>query len=507
MPTQPLRHGGRLRQHAAVQQGGQRRRHTDFAFLSRQVQDPQVFLGRPGRPLLPQGVVGHAEAAGGEQVRLVAVVGKRPRLADQPVDHVPVVDAMLAPTPQPRHLLDRLLGVPHLDPLGVQAGFHPLADQTTGHRVDVALHADRAARLHPHPQPLARLQAGRRQGPQQGQLLGQAGLTAAVGLLEQLPQESRVVLAAGEVPAAPQHQGLIQRPLELVVALLDVAVLVALAGLNGLALQAVVAQQGLVASLEGLGPCRPRLDGRRQPVGAVHRRHPAQLPEGVLQALAEALQALRKTDRSRLPIGVGEHEVVDQVGERAAVDRHAQVRAVGEITGSQPAGVMHLGEEDLLGRALQGPPSLDPPLQGAELAVAETAGEPPLQVGQQSVGLQAGVQAEQVLELGPDIGEGVGPGEPIACHAWDLAGQLAEAAVLAGGLGVHAGLSGGPLLGGTADVEAAEAAYLLVGEHREPPCRGLPLVYACSRIGNSSCRCGAERSEWIGNSSCRRREV
>jgi hypothetical protein len=83
------------------------------------VQDPHVLLGRPLRPLLPQGVVGHAEATAGKEIRLIPIVGESPRLADQPVDDVPVVDPMLAPTPQPRQLRHLLLGVPHLDPLGV----------------------------------------------------------------------------------------------------------------------------------------------------------------------------------------------------------------------------------------------------------------------------------------------------------------------------------------------------------------------------------------------------
>jgi hypothetical protein len=53
-------------------------------------------------------------------------------------------------------------------------------------------------------------------------------------------------------------------------------------------------------------------------------------------------------------------------------------------------------------------------------------------------------------------------------HAY-LAGQPAEPPVLAGGLGVHAGL-GGRLLGGEAEsIEAAEAAHLLVGDHPKPP--------------------------------------
>jgi len=47
---------------------------------------------------------------------------------------------------------------------------------------------------------------------------------------------------AAEVPATPHHQRLVHRPLELVVALFRITVLVALAGLDGLALQAVVTQ-------------------------------------------------------------------------------------------------------------------------------------------------------------------------------------------------------------------------------------------------------------------------
>jgi hypothetical protein len=329
------------------------------------VQDPHILLGRTLRPLLTQHVIGQAEAATGEQVSLVAIVGKGPRLAHQPVDDMPIVDAMLAPTTQPRQILHPPLGVPHLDTLGVQPGLHLLADQAARHRVDVALHADGAATLDKHTQAFARLQTPCRQRPQHCQLLGQAGLAVAVGLGKLLPQEGRVRRTVGEVAAAPQQQRLVQGPLELVVALLDVAVFVALAGLYRLASQAVVPQQRLVALLERPRPLDARLDGCRQPIRAVQLGHAAQFPQGVLQALAEALQALGETDRARLPIGVGEHEVVDQVGERASVQRHAQVGAMGEVAGGQSAGIMHLGEEHLLGRSAEGTPAAHAPLQGA----------------------------------------------------------------------------------------------------------------------------------------------
>ena len=236
---------------------------------------------------------------------------------------------------------------------------------------------DRAAAVHPHLPPLARLQAPRRQRLQLGHFLRQTRLPPGIELREELTQERLVGTAAVEVPAAPQQQRLVQSTLELAVALLDVTVLIALARLDGLRLQAVVAQQSLVALLEGFRPGNARLDGRSQPVGTMHLRHAAEFPQGVLQPLAEALQALRDTDRAGLPVRVGQHEVVDQVLERRAVDGHAQVGAVREVAGTKPARIMDLGEEHLLGRARQGAPAADTALQGAELAVGAASGVAP----------------------------------------------------------------------------------------------------------------------------------
>jgi len=153
--TQLLRHHRRI--HAAVrrQQFHQRCLDPRLALACGQVQNPQVLLGRSARLPLAEHVIDHAEVAAGKHLCLIAVVGERPRLAHQPVDHVPVVDAVLAPAAQARQPLDQLLGIPDLHLLGVQSHFHPLADQPAEHRVIVPRHMDDAAFVHAGTQPLA----------------------------------------------------------------------------------------------------------------------------------------------------------------------------------------------------------------------------------------------------------------------------------------------------------------------------------------------------------------
>ena len=435
------------------------------------MQDPHVLPGRPLRSLLKQHVVDHAEATAGKKIRLVAIIGKGSRLADQPVDDVPIVHPVLAPTSQPRHHLYLLLTVPDLDLLGIQAGLHPLADQPATHRVDIALDADGTARLHPHPQPLARFQPMWRQRSQQGSLLGEAVEATRVALSQHLSQESLVRLAAGKIAATPQQKALLQGSLELVVALLAVAVLVGLAGIDRLPGQAVVAQQCLIASLEDLGVA-PRLDRRRQPVGAMDQRHTAQLPQGVLQAVAEALEALAKADRGRLPIGVGEHEVVEQVRERMAGQGDTQVIAVSEVGGGQPPGVMDLGEEDLLGRSLFGPPPLDPTLERPHLTIGEAARILPLQSLKEGLGFQAWVESQLFFQLRPDLDERIRPCSPGVLHAY-LTWQLAQPPVLACGLLIHAGPGRRLTLGPVETVQSEKASNVLISDrHREPPYKG-----------------------------------
>ncbi len=424
----------------------------------------QIFLVRSLGVLLPQLVVGQPEPTRREQVAPVPVIGKGPGLADQPVDHVPVLDAMLPPPPQPGQLLHPLLGVPHFQPLGMQPHLHPLAHQPARHRVDVPRHPQHTAALHPHPQPLARLQPTGRQRPEHGHLLGQAAPPAGIALGEHLPQKGHVRVPAGEVPLAPQQQLLLQPPLQLVVALLDIAVLVCLPGVDRLPPQPIVPQQRLIPLLEDLRLRLAGLHRRRQPVGPMDRRHPAQLPQGVLQPLAEALQALRETHRPCLPVRVGQHEVVNQVGKGRAGDGHPQLRTVCEVRGTQLSRLVDLGKEHLLGRAVLGSPPLDVPLQGPQLSLAEAAGVLPLEGLEQGLGLQARGYAQLLHDPAPNVGEGVRACPPGVVHT-HLTGQPLEPPVFAGGLARHAGFARRLLPGQSLEIEAAEATHLVIGNH------------------------------------------
>lgn len=290
-------------------------------------------------------------------------------------------------------------------------------------------------------------------------------------MLKQTTHERLVLHATGEVTTATQHQSLVQRPLELAVALLHVPVFVRMCRLNRLSGQTVVMQQRLISLGERCRTFRPRRNGRRQSIRAMHLRHAAQCPQSVLQALAEALVTLGKTDRAGLPVGVGQNEVVDQVVKRHAGKGHTQIGTVREIAGAQPPGMVDLGEEYLLGWSGKGTPLLDASLQGSQLAIAKASRKAALQVGEQGFGLQSGVEPELFLQLRPDLGEGVGPCAVIAVHASYLAGQLAEPAVLTCRLGVDAGFVRCSLFGQSAQIESSESSHLLIGDHPEPPVR------------------------------------
>src|SRR3954469_4218628 len=226
------------------------------------------------------------------------------------------------------------------------------------------------------------------------------------------PLEERLIVAsAGEITAASEHRGLVDGLLEAVMTLLDVAILVRLPWLDRLALEPVMREQSLVASREYLG-FGVAVDRGGQAIGAVSPGDSSQFPQGVLQALAEALEALGEADGAGLPVGIGEHEVIDQVVERLAEDGDAELGHAGEVALGETSRLVDLGEEHLPGRPFEGSPLLDPPLQATELDIGEPPRIAALQVEKEGLGLEAWVEPELIDEFEPDVLERVRPGPP-----------------------------------------------------------------------------------------------
>jgi hypothetical protein len=323
--------------------------------LRRQLQQEQILFVRRRAVLRQQAVVGHPEHAGGKQLLAIAVLGKGARLAHQPIDHVPIIHPLLVPAPQARQSFQQLLRVPNLQVLHMQSDFHHFADQPARHRVAVPFDMDQAALVHATGAPLARFQAPRWQRPQGRQIFKHALPPASIERLLDLVQKLAVRLPTRKIPAAAQHQRLVHRLLETPVTLFDVPVLVGVGGLNLLPAQAVMIQQGLI-TLRELFTLRQIVHRRAQPIGPVTLGHTSQLPQRILQPFAEALEALRKAQRERLPVRVGQHQVIDHVLKRLPLDRHAQLIHVREVGCCQPAWLMHLAEEHFLGRTRQSSP-------------------------------------------------------------------------------------------------------------------------------------------------------
>ena len=378
---------------AAVNQEPQRLVHTAFPFLRGQEKDRQIILDHAAGPPVLQQVVGHPKPAGGEHGIAVAVLLERSRLADQPVDDVAVLDAMLAPASESRQGGQLPGPVPDVEGFGPNVNIHLFTDQSARQRVGVAADVDRAPRIDLCLEPSGHLQPASRQGRQDGHFLTKRLLTVGIGSGHELLEEQLIVASAGEIAAAPEHQGLVDGLLEPVMTLLDVAILVGLARLDRLTFQAVMREQSLVSPSEhfrvGIA-----VDRGGQAIGAVTPGDSSQFPQGVLQPFAEALEALGEADGAGLPVGIGEHEVVDQVVERLAEEGDAELGHAGEVTLGEPTRLMDLGEEDLLGRPFKGSPLFDPPLQGPELDVGEAAREAALQVEEEGLGLESRVEPE-----------------------------------------------------------------------------------------------------------------
>lgn len=147
---------------------------------------------------------------------------------------------------------------------------------------------------------------------------------------DQFLEKSQVFVATGEVPATTHVQSLVHGSLEVPMGRLGVAILVRLADVDPLAREVVMFQEPPIAGLE-LAFGRKVVDRRGQAVAAMPSRHSPQFPQRVLQAVGQGLEGLRRAEGHRLPVGVGQHEVIRQVLEASAKDGDSQGIHAGEI--------------------------------------------------------------------------------------------------------------------------------------------------------------------------------
>jgi hypothetical protein len=338
------------------------------------VQDLQVVLGTT--PFVATGtepVVGQAETRRWEQIIAVCVIRERAGFADQRVDDVAVVNRRAIPAYESRQRIDEFVRVPDLDAVGEEPGFDCFADQPTVDRIDVAMNVNQAAGIDTAGYFQARRQSLLGQVPQLPQLLGETVLSACVSRRHGLVEEAHVLLAAGKSAAAAEQERLIDRGLEMSMRRLRVAVLVRLPHIDALARHVVMSQQIAVTGLE-FPRRRQVVHGGSQAVAAVPPRHAAQFPQGILETVGQCHKRLRRAERHRLPVRVGQHEVVDQVIERLTGDGDPERVHGGEVRRREIAGLVDLAEHDGLPRSVRRPPLPHTAFEGAAMGIEKLAG-------------------------------------------------------------------------------------------------------------------------------------
>ncbi len=278
---------------------------------------------------------GPAEDRAREQLFAKHRVPEGLRLPDQRADQVAIVDDALrrpvALEVAPRHAQHRRGAEITDQAIIVDVYLDAATDQARGHGVEDIAHRDRARTRHGNGGAREIRGAMRRQREQRGKLDGD--LFAPPGILagDELLEESLVGGQVGKVPCTAQFERLVEAGLQMAVRGLDRSVLVADAGVVAGRLHAVMATELGIARRLVVSAGEVAVS-RREPVGAMRARHPAELPERLLDAFGERGEALSAADcLDVLPAAEGEPEMVEEMRERLAAEGDAKAAAGGEI--------------------------------------------------------------------------------------------------------------------------------------------------------------------------------
>ena len=377
---------------------------------------------------------------------------------------MPVVDPPVVLAAQPWQRLDPAGAQVEVHGFGMDAGGQGAANQPRRHRVEIAQDPDGRKAADGDLLLVGRIEPGGGQRPQVLTLGHKAHLAGQIALADEVLEEAGIGGAIGEVAAALQAQGLVNGLLEAVVGLLDIAILVGHAGLVGGRLEAVMGHERGIA----LGPLAVtvgNLDhGGTQIVGAVLLRDAAELPEAGLHAFGQGLKAFREADLDGFHVGVGEHQMVDQMREKYPRERDLEVTHGGKVGLGKPAWLVALLKDHGLGRSVLGAPGGDMALEGAELAGLVAPGVAQAELGKQGFDLERGVTLELLLHPGPIVHEGVGAGA-VDAGLLQLAGKGSGLLIFASGALTHPGAGGGVDLGFAFSAFTAHEKYLVIGFH------------------------------------------
>jgi hypothetical protein len=157
-------------------------------------------------------------------------------------------------------------------------------------------------------------------------------------------------------------------------------------------------------------------------------RRAAEFPKRLLQTVGQSLERLRRTDIHRLPVRVGQHEVVHQVIERLPCNGDAQIVHVGEVRRSEIPGVMDLPEHDRAVRPRQGSPLTHPSLESPAVRVKKHPRMFPTQPVEQRLRHQPRLGTQPLLDRRPYRRKRIDPG-PIRARLLALARQCRIVAI------------------------------------------------------------------------------
>jgi hypothetical protein len=163
----------------------------------------------------------------------------------------------------------------------------------------------------------------------------------------------------------------------------------------------------------------------------------AQVPQGRLQTLRQGLERLRCTERHRLPVRVGQHEVVNQMIQRLLGDRDAERVHAREIRRGEVARLMDLAKHHLAVGAGEGPPLSHPPLEGPAMRIEKPTRMLVANPVEQCLGQKPGLGPQPFFDRRPNIGERIDP-RAVSARRFSRTRQLPMIAVMSGGLLTHA---------------------------------------------------------------------